>query len=110
MKKQMISYLKGEMPDSLQQIHKEYIFEYLSVKLAAKEVSKETLEKFIAEVSKQNEENPNPVTAFSKYRRTFCEMFDEFKPLLEKKKKKKVTDTEYFGKLRAAIKSEEAAE
>lgn len=110
MKKQKISYLKGEKPDSIQQITKEYIYEYLSVKLAAKEVTQEQLEKFLADVASKNNEYSNPITAFAKYRRTFCEMFAEFKPLLEKKKKKKVTDNEYFGKLKLAIKSEEAAE
>ena len=107
MKKQKISYLKGEMPDSIQQITKEYIFEYFSVKLAAKEVTQQQLDKFLAEVSKQNEENDNAITAFSKYRKTFCDMFDEFKPLLQKKKKKKITDDVYFGMLKASVKSEE---
>ena len=110
MKKQKISYLKGEMPDSIQQITKEYIFEYFSVKLAAKEITQKQLETFLADVSKKNNDNDNAITAFSEYRKTFCGMFDEFKPLLEKKKKKKITDDEYFGKLKAAIKSEEAAE
>lgn len=106
MKKDRISYLKGEMPTSIQQIKKEYIFEYLSVKIAAKEITKEQLVKFTDAVEKANKENENPVTAFAHYRRTFCEMFEEFQPLLQKKKKQKMTDTEYFSKLQAGFKDE----
>lgn len=106
MKKAKISYLKGEMPESLQQITKEYIFEYFSVKIASKEVSQEKYDSFMAAVKKANEENSNAITAFASYRKTFCDMFDEFKPLLTKKKKEKTTDEDYFGKLQAGFKSE----
>ena len=107
MKKAKISYIRGEKPTSLQDIHKEYIFEYLSENLAAQKITKEQLEAFLAIVQEKNTKFPNHVTAFSEYRREFCKMFKEFEHLLEKKKPKKVSDTEYFGKLLSKISTEE---
>ena len=107
MKKDKISYIRGEKPTSLQQIHKEYIFEYLSENLATKKITKEQLEKFLAIVQEKNEKFANPITAFAEYRREFCKMFKEFEPLLEKKKPKKTSDMEYFSKLYSKINEEE---
>lgn len=107
MKKEKISYIRGEKPTSLQQIHKEYIFEYLSENLAAKKINKEQLEAFLAIVKEKNEKYSNQITAFAEYRREFCRMFKEFEHLLEKKKPKKTTDVEYFSKLYSKISPEE---
>lgn len=81
-----ISYPAVQQPTSKQDITKSYIEEYYAFEVAAGNITKEALEKWIAFVKKVEEEyKDNPVKAFNLKRNQFVK---DFFPQLDAKKEK----------------------
>lgn len=84
-------------PNSVQDITKDFINEYMSYNVENGKISIEDLNAWISIVEKAEADNPgNPVKAFAEYRRKFVEKY--YSHLLAKKSSVKASD--YFKALR----------